>query len=367
MPREKPPKPYPDFPLYPHANGQWAKKIRQKTRFFGPWADWRGALEEYERMAGVEPTPEAFDLDDLVNLFLAAKKKEATSGEVKWATWQEYKRAAGLMLDILGRATPVEHLRGDHFMRLREKLVEQIPNPVTLRNTLVKIRVICKWAYSTDKVVQPLRYEHALKRPPTRLIRAARNEAQKKLYSHKEICTLIDKASGYLKPAIYLAINAALGNRDVCELEWEFIDGHWMDFPRPKTACHRKAWLWPETIKALKAWRKESPESRWVCCGERGQQLGQGDSNNTPIAHLFSDLLEACKIEPKGRGFYSLRHTFRTVADNQRDHVAIRLVMGHADHSIDGQYRESIEAVRVKAVCEFVHGWFTQTAQSPAS
>lgn len=34
-----PRKPRPDFPLFPHATGRWAKKVRQKLRYFGKVAD----------------------------------------------------------------------------------------------------------------------------------------------------------------------------------------------------------------------------------------------------------------------------------------------------------------------------------------
>jgi len=59
--RRKPSKPRASFPLTPHNNGQWCKKIRGRLHFFGSWTDPEGALDRYLRVAsdlhaGREPT-----------------------------------------------------------------------------------------------------------------------------------------------------------------------------------------------------------------------------------------------------------------------------------------------------------------------
>jgi hypothetical protein len=51
----KPQKPTPDFPLFAHANGQWAAKIGDKLRYFGAWPDPDAALARFH--GNCEPTP----------------------------------------------------------------------------------------------------------------------------------------------------------------------------------------------------------------------------------------------------------------------------------------------------------------------
>src|ERR1700687_5077990 len=99
----KPTKPYPDFPLFPHAAGVWAKKIRGKMHYFGPWSDPGSALKKYMEQrdalhAGRKPreASDGLTVKELSNLFLNAKRAAVNSGELTNRSWQDYKAACDL-------------------------------------------------------------------------------------------------------------------------------------------------------------------------------------------------------------------------------------------------------------------------------
>jgi len=92
--RSKPAKPRPDFPLFPHATGRWAKTIRGKLYYFGKWACPDAALQRYveerdDLYAGRKPRRkgEGLTIKDLVSKFLLAKKARVDAGELALGTF----------------------------------------------------------------------------------------------------------------------------------------------------------------------------------------------------------------------------------------------------------------------------------------
>ena len=85
---DKPAKPSKDYPLTPHGNGQWCKKIKGKVWFFGTWDDPQAALEKYvdekdDILAGRDPkrlSQSGTKLVDLVNRFLTDRQQKVTEG-----------------------------------------------------------------------------------------------------------------------------------------------------------------------------------------------------------------------------------------------------------------------------------------------
>lgn len=85
----KPAKPYPEVPLYPHATGRWAKRIGGRLHYFGPWDDPEGALQRYldqrdDLHAGRKPRlkDEGLTVRELLNRFLTGKKRLVDAGEL---------------------------------------------------------------------------------------------------------------------------------------------------------------------------------------------------------------------------------------------------------------------------------------------
>ena len=94
---DRPNLPFKDFPLFPHPTGNWAKKIRGKLHYFGPWRDPDGALQKYldqrdDLHAGRTPRVKAdgFTIRDLSNRFLTAKKNQRDAGDITARTFADY-------------------------------------------------------------------------------------------------------------------------------------------------------------------------------------------------------------------------------------------------------------------------------------
>src|SRR5690242_2392069 len=134
----RPKKPYPDFPLTPHASGAWQKKIRGKIHYFGKWAHrvngklvriegdgWQQALEEYKKVAddlhaGRTPRVQSDGLTvaDLCNAFLTAKLRKQSSGELGSRMFEDYKQVTDLLVSTFGKTRLVEDLAADDFEKL---------------------------------------------------------------------------------------------------------------------------------------------------------------------------------------------------------------------------------------------------------
>src|SRR3954467_13142925 len=113
----KPTKPYPEFPLFPHATRRRAKKIRGEMRYFGPWDDPDGALAKYLEQKDAlhagrtpRPDPEALTVKELANAFLNHKQALADVGELSRRTWDEYKSACDLTVAQFGKGRLVDDL-----------------------------------------------------------------------------------------------------------------------------------------------------------------------------------------------------------------------------------------------------------------
>jgi hypothetical protein len=129
---DKPAKPYPDFPLFPHATRRWAKKIRGKMHYFGPWEDPDGALKKYLEEkdalhAGRKPRPDTggVTVKDLANSFLNEKQALVGAGELSPRTWADYKVVCDLVVHHFGRGRLAADVGPDDFAALRNKVAKK--------------------------------------------------------------------------------------------------------------------------------------------------------------------------------------------------------------------------------------------------
>ncbi len=376
--RSKPEKPYPDFPLFPHATRRWAKKIRGKILYFGPWEDWQGALKKYQEQkddlhAGRTPRVQGDGLTvrDLLNRFLTAKQLLVDAGELSARTFFDYKLVCDRLSAGLGLTRLVVDLASDDFERLRAE-VAKTHGPVALGNFVNRARCVFKYAYDAGLIDKPIRFGPQFRKPGQKVLRQARHAKGPRLFEAAEIRKILDAASVPLRAMVLLGINCGFGNADCGTLPLSALDldGGWVNYPRPKTAVPRRCPLWPETVAALREAIAKRPAPKDPALSERVFITIYGgswfkDSPTNPVTFVMAWLLKKLGIHRPGVNFYALRHTFETIGGETRDQVAVNHIMGHAEDDMASVYRERISDERLKAVTDHVHAWLFPPQRRP--
>ena len=368
-PRQKPAKPWPTFPLTPHARGQWVKKIHGKLHWFGPWEDADGAHQRYlakakSLHAGESPPadPAFASVKEIANRFLALKLAESNEGKIVKSWYAAYFQAAERFTRFVGASTLVSELTPDHFAGfLASRGGEGVNKTVQCIRALFNHATgegWCKPVYMGKRFKKESRGAH-------------RSGWRKKLFTGAECQIMLDKAPDALRAMILLALNGGMGQSDVATLRVGDVDfaGKVIDYHRQKTGVARVVPLWPETVKAIRPFAKGKSDGDLIFVTELGNAwVREQPSIKSPgkvttvdsVSLQFAKLMKKTRIWPDeksdGRAFYTLRRTFRTVADAQGDQRAIDLIMGHAPIAADmgAVYVQQIDRTRLDAVVNHV-------------
>ena len=369
--KTKPSKPYDGFPLFPHDNGLWCKKIRGRLVYFGVWADSDAALAKYlderdDLHAGRTPRVkgDGLTVKDLLNRFLTAKKHALDASEITSRTFSQHNKTCKILEAAWGLTRIVSDLAIEDFEKLRADMATT-RCAATMKSDIGAVRTILHFAYNNGLIEHPIRTGTAFQAPSRSVLRKEKNEREPKLFTADEIQQMLSAAEPNLKAQIYLGINNALGCHDCGALRYKNLDldGGWLSFPRPKTGIDRFSALWPETISALhesdrfRRQPKDPAHKDFVFMNFHGRPCADLETRNTSIGMAFIRLIHKLDLHKERRGFYSLRHTFATVSGNARDQVATNVAMGHAGDAMPENYRHGIDDDRLVRVAEHVRHW----------
>jgi integrase len=350
--------------------------------YFGSWADPDAALAKYLDQkdalhAGLTPRADTRQLTvkDLANDFLNAKQALIDTGELSPRTWTEYKAAADLIVTTFGKHRLVTDVGTDDFARLRKRMAQSW-GPHRLAKMIQYIRSVFKHGYDATLMDRPIRFGPGFNRPSKKTMRLHKAAQGPKLFTADEIRRVIQAARQPLKAMILLGINCGFGNADCGHLPMTALDldGGWVNFPRPKTGINRRCPLWPETVEAITAALSARPVPKsaenadLVFVTKYGYAWAKDEDPGVISKEMTKLLRRLGTSGRKGAGFYTLRHTFRTVADAAKDQPAADFIMGHEVPHMSAVYRETISDERLRAVTDHVRTWlFTESAAKPTA
>lgn len=158
-------------------------------------------------------------------------------------------------------------------------------------------------------------------------------------FTAAQVRRLMRHASDRMRLAILLGLNAAMGPEELLGLTYVDVKTGILAKPRQKTGIKRRVLLWAETRAAIEA----TGGRGLLFARENGQVM-----KPTTLMRKFRALCDRACVPPMGH--YTLRRTFRTIADDWGDHRAAAMVMGRELPDVDTVYVLSIKDERIERV-----------------
>ena len=343
-------------------------------------ADLHAGREPRQNVAADGPT-----VKEVCNHYLTFQSQKLETGEITLRTFEDCRRVADSFAQFVGPGRLLSDLSPEDFQRYRQKLARRgLPvngrglGVYALTRTISIVRGMFKYAYDMDLVSGPFKFGRAFERPSVKLRRKSRSSWEqtngKRLFEASAIRAMLKAADFPLRAMILLGINGGFGNADCARLPIKAIhfDGAVIEFNRPKTGIERVVPLWPETLDALRKSIAKRPQPVDEEAGDLAfvttfgrpwvrdrihRSADNGIAKVVPVDKVrqeFDKILKKLGLKKKGIGFFTLRHTFRTWADEVRDQHAIHRIMGHTIPGMSGIYVEEISLDRLRAVVNHV-------------
>jgi integrase len=381
-----------DFPLYLHGSGQWAKTIKGVKWYFGTDKD--AALNRYldERdaiRAGRNPRTrvavagESPSLAELGNLYSDYLRQRVAEGKIVPRTKKEAEKTIHKLIAISGKDDQPASWTVFDFQRIRDELFKPVGRKTEIRGGVKgptverrsvatvdgdvrRIQAFLNWCHARKLIPAP-DYGDAMDQMNAKEKRLSKRQRGNRTIPTEQILATLDQCSVWLKPLVMLAINSGMGNKDVGMLRIGDYDhsSHWLDYARHKTGCDRRIWLWPETHTCIGDYLKirQFPFGKGnsdILFTTKHRSIWYRETEQVTHDAIGKAFSRACELANAGEfGFYDLRRTFQTIAEETGDFVAVRHVMGHAPATNDmgSVYRQEVSDERIQRVCAHVRKW----------
>lgn len=383
---EKPARSFTDptqpYPLTVHPAGYFSKKIRGRVCYVARWDEGAEAAEQKWNAIKDDPFAErqtedkadGFTIKNLLDEYRNHKRRQSERGDITGRTFLDCVRTCDFLAAQLKpvKSRLVKDLGPRDFSKLFDAMRGQKrkgkdKSLVVLGNEIVRVKAVFNYAAENNLIARVPTFGTDFNKPKASKIEeqtaAKIEEHGERTFTREEVQAMLGAASHPLRSMILLAINCGLGNSDIGHLRLSHLnlDTGWLTYPRPKNQKPRRCHLWAETVQALRDWLPQRPEpkdeahTKLVYLTKYGHPW-HTDTFSSPLSHEFRKLLDTIDVNG-GRGFYHLRHTYRTEAGAACDQEATYYTMGHSLPGMGKDYVQRIHDQRLVKVAATVLGW----------